>query len=375
MKNKIKILYFTTTSKLSGTEKMIYELVKKINKEKYEVKVCVFKDDSGDQLLDKLRKKNIETFCLNLNKKWEIWKLIKLFKIIKKFKPDILQSFLFFDNITARVMGKILGISVIISGQRNVDIYRSKSRNFIEKITIPLADCIVSNSRAGKELLIRREKVPENKIKVIYNGIDLKDFHNIQRGKLSELINKEITNSLVVGFVGRLIKQKGLNYLLEAAAELKKEFRKIIFVLIGDGDKKEKLEELAKKLDIQDVIYFIGRKEEAWQYMKLFDVFVLPSLSEGLPNVIIEAIVCEVPVVATKTGGISELIEDGKNGFLVEPKNSRFLSKKIRHILNLSEKERKTITENARKKIKENFSIEKMVKEYQILYEELLKQK
>jgi glycosyltransferase involved in cell wall biosynthesis len=374
MEKKFRILYLTTTSQLYGAEKMVYELAKRINKDRFEPMVCTIKDDLDNQLLSQLRKEGVKTACLKIEKKWEVWKTIHFFSIIKSFKPDILQSFLFFDNILARIFGKFMSIPVIISGQRNVEIHRSQLRNFIDRVTLPLADYIVSNSKAGKQILVNREKIDEKKIKVIYNGIDIQDFNKKQKAELADLFTSEsfFSNKFIVGFIGSLTQQKGLNVLFEAAAELKEKSLNIILVLIGEGKRKQELEQLTRELGIEDIVYFTGYKDMGWKFMRLFDVLVSPSLWEGMPNVVIEAMAQGIIVVATNVGGIPELIEEGKDGFLVESKNIHALVDKISYIFNLPEEKRIEIRENAQKKIIKNYSIEKMVREYESLYQDLL---
>jgi glycosyltransferase involved in cell wall biosynthesis len=374
MEKKFRILYLTTTSQLYGAEKMVYELAKRINKDRFEPMVCTIKDDLDNQLLSQLRKEGVKTACLKIEKKWEVWKTIHFFSIIKSFKPDILQSFLFFDNILARIFGKFMSIPVIISGQRNVEIHRSQLRNFIDRVTLPLADYIVSNSKAGKQILVNREKIDEKKIEVIYNGIDIQDFNKKQKADLADLFTSEsfFSNKFIVGFIGSLTQQKGLNVLFEAAAELKEKSLNIILVLIGEGKRKQELEQLTKELGIEDIVYFTGYRDMGWKFMRLFDVLVSPSLWEGMPNVVIEAMAQGIIVVATNVGGIPELIEEGKDGFLVESKNIHALVDKISYIFNLPEEKRIEIRENAQKKIIKNYSIEKMVREYESLYQDLL---
>jgi L-malate glycosyltransferase len=394
LNKKTRILYLTTTSQLSGAEKMLCELAIRLDKKKYEVMVCALMDDLEDQLLDKLRKENIKTDCLNLDKKWKLWKTFKLFKIIKDFNPDILQSFLFFDNILARVVGKLSKVSIIISGQRNVETHRSNLRNFFDKITLFLADYIVSNSKAGKEILIKREKVPGKKIRVIYNGIEMSE--SPMSGVLSpKALSSELRISddvAKIGFVGSLTKQKGVEYLLEAIEILRlirrrspqvaqndkediQNYRKIKLIIIGDGEEREKLEKRARSLGIENSVCFWGREENAWEFMKEFTIFVLPSLWEGMPNVVLEAMSQGVPVVATKVGGVPEILRSAQNdkvGFLVEPKNPKALAEKIEYVLSLSEEERKRIGENARRVVKEGFSVGKMVGEYERLYKDVV---
>ena len=357
MNKKIKIFYLITTPQISGAEKQLFELAKRINKEKFSISVCTIMGESNGFLLERLRECGIRCFSLNINSKLEFFKIFKLFFLIKRERPDILQSFLFFDNILARVVGKITKVSMIISGQRNTEIYRTGLRNFLDKITLPLADLVVSNSQAGKKLLIEREKFTENNIKVIHNGIALTG------NKASGACHKA---SIEIGFVGSLTKQKGVKYLLESIVKLKNKDLKL--VLIGDGKERVELEKQAKRLGIADKVEFKGRVESAWWHMKDFTVFVLPSLWEGAPNVILEAMALGLPVIATNVGGNPELIKDEETGFLVESKNSQALAKKIRYVLDLSEEERRKIGDRAQKAVEMKFSFEKMVKEYEKLY-------
>src|SRR6056297_2766918 len=111
-KRKIKVLYLTTTSKLSGAEKMVYELASRLNGEKYEIMVCTIKDDLEGGLLDKLKEEKIKTECLNLDKKWKIWKVFKLYEILKTFSPDIIHTHLFHTDFLGRIFNLIAGKKV-----------------------------------------------------------------------------------------------------------------------------------------------------------------------------------------------------------------------------------------------------------------------
>lgn len=364
MNKKTKILYFTTSPIIGGAEKQLFELATNLNKNKFEVLVCTIKGEKDGPLLEKIREKGIKTKSLNVNSKWQFYKVFQFYSLLKKEKPDILQSFLFFDNIIARIFGKIAGITIVISGQRNVEIKRSWLRNFLDKITLIFADCIVSNSETGKRILIDREKVAEEKIKVIYNGISLDNIH--------QSIKDKENNNKTTGFVGHLTKQKGVEYLLKATKELKEKKEDFALKIIGDGSERRSLEKSSQDLSIENLVHFIGHKENAWKYMQDLNVLVLPSLWEGLPNVIMEAMAVGVPVVATNVGGVPELIKNGETGFLVEPKNPKTLAEKIEHVLNLPEEERNRVGEKARRVVKEKFSIEKMVNEHEGLYKKLM---
>ncbi len=373
MKNEVKVMYLSTTSRLCGAEKIIYELSKRINKERFEIMVCTIKDDLEGGLLDKCRGIGIKATSFGVENKWKFYKSFQLYKIIKEFNPDILQSFLFFDNILARIFGKIAGVPVIICGLRNVEAERSFLRNCVDKYTLPLADMVISNTRGGEKLLLEKFHLTHPRVKVIYNGIELREEKNVVKKK--EFL-KEIGLSgdeIIVGFIGRLEKQKGIQYLLDALQILNEQNSSVYALIIGEGREKNKLEKYSLSNSCKAI--FLEWKENAARYLTSFDLLVLPSLWEGMPNVVLEAMKQGIPVIVTSVGGNIEIIEDGMTGFLVKPGNSQTLAEKIKMVLSLSESEKTSIIKNAKDKVINNFNIDKMVKEFEDTYISLLSKK
>lgn len=366
---KKRILYLTTSGVIGGAEKQLLEIARALHADEYEMSVCILKAGGAD-LMRELSKNGIETFSLGIAHKWQVWKAFSLLKVIRQVQPDILQSWLFFDNICARIAGKLCGVPFIISGQRNVETERSFIRNFVDKITLPLADKVVSNSGAGKSILMDRERVPGEKIKVIYNGIDTGKPFFSREDALSRL--ELPARGRTVGFVGHLTEQKGVTHLLEAWRSVRARHADVRLIVIGDGPERKALQKQAHLLEISDSAVFLGHKSDAWQYMKIFDVFVLPSLWEGMPNVLLEAMLAEVVVVSSDVGGVRELIKDGETGFLAESGSAISLIEKIDLALGFSEGEKQKIGQNAAKRIKEKFSIEEMIKSFEYLYEDIL---
>ena len=373
MDNKIKILYLTTTSRLCGAEKIIYELSKRINKERFEIMVCTIKDDLEGGLLDKVRGIGIKTAALGIENKWKFYLSFRRYKIIKDFNPDILQSFLYFDNILARIFGKIAGVPIIISGQRNVETERSSLRNSLDKYTLPLADLVISNTREGEKILMEKFHLAHPRVKLIYNGIDIREENDSIKKKefLKEIGLSE--DEKIVGFIGRLEKQKGVQYLLDAMQILYEQDSSIYALIIGDGKEKDRLEKYSQSKSCKAI--FLGWKENASRYLTSFDIMVLPSLWEGMPNVVLEAMKQGIPVIATSVGGNIEIVEDGITGFLVGPGNSQALAKKIKMVLSLPESEKTSIIKKAKDKVINNFNIDKMVKEFENTYTALLSKK
>ncbi len=214
-------------------------------------------------------------------------------------------------------------------------------------------------SQFDKNKLIKRG-LPSQKIVLIHNGIS-EDFQK------KELPIK--VDGIIIGTCARLSKTKGINYLIEAFSILSKKYKDINLIIIGDGEERKKLEVLAEKLKIKHKTYFLGALPKAREYIGNFNIFVLPSIFEPFGISILEALSSKVPIVATKVGGIVEIIEDGISGMLVPPKDS--LSYAIEKLL-LDKDLRGNIAEKGYKKFLEKFTARKIVDETIKVYEEIL---
>jgi len=169
---------------------------------------------------------------------------------------------------------------------------------------------------------------------VIPNGVDVTRFADLSREAARAEFNiKE--NEQVVIFVGSLIPVKGIKYLVEAMNIVIQHFPEARLLIVGDGSERQKLEVLVMKLNLGKSVTFVGRIENAKvpEYLTASDVFALPSLSEGFPNVILEAMATGLPIVTTNVTGLPEIVKDGENGFVVEPQNSQQLAERILLIL------------------------------------------
>jgi glycosyltransferase involved in cell wall biosynthesis len=245
------------------------------------------------------------------------------------------------------------------------DYNRRRSIKFfkvIDGFTYSRYDKIVCVSKQVEKALIKWCPETACKVIVIKNAIPIKDKLNFEREKLYDII-----------FVGRLEKQKGIDILFKAIQILKeKHHRNLRVAIVGDGSLMESLKKIALRYGINEHIDFLGVRKDVLELMRKSLVFVLPSRWEGFGLVLLEAMSVGTPIVATKVGGIPEIIEDGKDGILVEPENPEELAKAILRLLsdvNL----RSLISSNAYKKVKEEYSIEKYTKTLLGLYEGLVR--
>lgn len=224
----------------------------------------------------------------------------------------------------------------------------------------------VSNENAEK----MRETfgVPSERIATIYNAVDLAAFESPGRSDpFPRLTAADHPKPPVILTSARLTEQKGHTYLLDAAAEVPQ----ALFLVAGDGPTRSTLEEKARRLGISDRVRFLGFRSDIPALLASCDVFVLPSLYEGFPLAVLEALAAGKPVVATSAGGVAEIIRDGRTGLLVPPADPTALAHAIRRILKEPLRAR-TMAEAGRRLVRLHYSVESMVQSVSALYDQLL---
>ncbi len=248
-----------------------------------------------------------------------------------RIKPDIIHGhMLLLNSFSAIIAGKLLKKKSIVQSHGS-DIYKIP---WILKMT--LVRFVIKNS--GIVIAITndikrkmREVYDRKDIYFLPNAVDTKKFNlNKKLCRENLMINK---NDFILIFVGRLEKIKGVNYLLEALKYLKR-YKNIKLLLIGEGSEMQYLKELSRELDISESVVFLGNipNNDIPKYLCSADIFILPSLSEGCPITILEALATGLPVICSKVGGLPEIIQNGENGFLVSVGDSKSISE---HILRL----------------------------------------
>ena len=205
-------------------------------------------------------------------------------------------------------------------------------------------------------------------LSVIPNGINLDKFRNLSRETFRKRLGIK-KGEKIITFVGTLRPVKGLKYLIQAMNIISKQDTGIKLMLVGDGEERLALQELVKELDLEDRVTFVGKvlNEEIPGYMIASDVFVLPSLSESFGIVNLEAMACGLPIVASKVGGLPEIVKNGVNGFLVEPKNPEQISDKVLLLLG-DDVLRERISKNNKDKVKD-YSWESVVERLEKVYQ------
>lgn len=222
-------------------------------------------------------------------------------------------------------------------------------------------------------LTAKKLEVDENKIVVIPTGIDSKYFDPEQPGvrRRAEILRDKLSiadDDVVIGYVGRLVPAKGLTYLFSAVKRLQKKHPNILLLIVGDGAQRKDLEAIAKSSKIK--VIFTGYQHDTVPYYLLMDIFVLPSLFEGLPNVVLEAMSMEKAIVATNVGGNRDALCDGKNGFLVRVRDVQQLALALENLIK-NEDLRAQMGIANRRKIESYFSWSRTVEQVEKVYSEI----
>jgi len=296
---------------------------------------------------------------------------IKLFFYLRKIDFEISHSQGVLTAIPCFLAKKILKKPYIVYC-RGSDVYISwKFKKLIFKSILKNADAVVVLAADMKEK-IELEKACDNKeIFVIPNGIEFDKFTNSAEKETINVPQVQKDEKIIL-FVGRLNQIKGIKYLIRAMGIIRGIMPKTRLLIVGYGEEKENLEKLVKELNLENCTTFTGKipNEEISKYMMASDIFVLPSLSESFGIVNLEAMACGLPIVATRVGGIPEIVEDEENGFLVEPKNPEQIAEKIL-LLFKNEELSKKISNNNKEKAKK-YSWDRVVEKLEEIYSKVL---
>lgn len=364
----IKILHLIETTEPGGAETVLVELASGVGSGFTSVGGVLGEGWTSSQL----ENRNIPVFYLPLERSLDWRWVARLGKLIRLNKIDLIQSHEFTMNCYATLAAKRAGIPIVCTAHGKNYYPERYYRRWAYRWAARNASAFVAVSENLKMFLCKEIGVRNDEILTILNGVDLNHFDNpsYDRGPIRASLG--IANKMhVVITVAALFKVKGHIDLLNAASRLCQSRKDIVFLIVGEGSLEESLREQTKNLRISNNVKFLGFRSDVPQLLAASDVFVLPSYSEGMPISIIEAMAAGLPIVATNVGGIPEVVENGANGYLVEPGEPEALANKISTIVANRDVARCFGT-NSRDRARSKFRLKRMISEYERLYERAL---
>lgn len=387
-----KILFIITESDWGGAQRFLIEFLPRFIKLYPDIEITVAVGGKG-HIIQTLAQNGCEVIHIkgltaaHFSPIKDIKVFFKIITLFKNISPDLVFLIStkagFYGSIGAFIYKilyrKKLKIIYQIGGfafTERVNVIRKIVYTWIEKYTSWLKDYIVVNSQNNFDLAIEKRITSPHKLKCIYNGIDLNIFtKNLSpKENAKNFLVPKTNKQIIIGTIANFYRNKGLHILVQAAHQLLQRSPQLkdslLFIIIGDGIEKNFIESKITLYGLTDIFCLTGAIPHAGKYLKAFDIFVLPSLKEGLPWTIMEAMAAPLPIIATDVGGNKEIITDGENGLIIPPQDPNALEQALLDLL--SDKERRAyLAQRAQERVKD-FSLESTIQQYnEIIFQAL----
>ena len=376
---RARVMLFTDSFIHGGTERQLVETLRLLDRSKYDLQVGCLKR-RGPFLADvQALGIPVTEFPITslANRSTFTW-MRKLVHFLREEKIDLVHSFDYYTNLFAIPAARWAGVPVVIASRRNLAHNRSTFERAALGGACRLADGIVANSRVAAGVATGGADADSAKVAVIYNAINPGDFRTAAYNpELRTELNLPVT-AMIVGVLAALRPEKGHRTFLRAAAQVAAGWnqprRELRFVLVGEGSEQMALQILARELGISDRVIFAGDRRNVADWLGALNVIVSPSDAESLPNAVLEAMASARPVVATRVGGVPEIVEEGATGLLVPPGDSGAMAAAI---LNLVSNEGlcRRMGAAGRARIEQDFRPERAKERLEIFYDRLLRKK
>ncbi|MBF0236256.1 MAG: glycosyltransferase [SAR324 cluster bacterium] len=368
----MKIIYIIDRLFPAGTQHHVCQLALGMNQAGHKVRILCLEDEGP--LADSLRQAGITVTAFHTPAVYHPRSIIKLWTLsqnIRAFGPDVVQTFLLKAHLMGTIAARMAGVPVIMSSRRSMGYDFQRHHYLALRLMDRWISGTVVNSRAIEHHTQNAEGMSDNKLHVVYNGVDMDRFSPAST-KSAHIIPTLPEDAFVVGVVANIRPVKGYEYLIGAAEKISSRFPDIHFLVVGNtGNHDSYHQQLLQQIEtahLTDRFHWIHDCSDSSNILQVMDIAVLPSVSEGFSNTILEYMASAKPVVATLVGGNAEAIESGINGLLVTPKDPEALADAISYLY-LNPESRKQMALNGWKRTRETFSLQAMVQKYEQIYE------
>jgi len=368
----MRICYLLPELKGGGSEKHVIQLAAGLRERGQDARIaCLFREGP---LAGEAHEKKIPLICLNLSYRWGMGTFARIAGWIRSNPMDILHTYLFGFHLFAGLPARLLKVPILVSSRREIPHWQKWRHQWVENAGNLFVDRVVACSKAVENWTLQKERIPRRKVLTLYNGVDRSRFDS---SRVSSAIRRDFhipPEAPLIGTVANMAIEKGYPYLLEAARSILEKCPEAWFLFVGFGPLEQKIKTQAQRITGHRQIIFAGARTDIPDLLGAMDIFILASVVEGFPNVLLEALAMAKPVVATRVGGVPELIESGQNGILIPPQNGNALSEAVLSLLKAPERA-KAMGQRGEEKIRKNFTLERMLDQYEALYLSLLRSK
>lgn len=374
-RQSVRIVHVLHSFGIGGLENGVVNLINFLDRERYQhALLCVTR---AGCLVKRLRRQDVEVIELGKDEGQD-WRLpLKMARELRRLKPLIVHT-RNWGTIDGIIAGRLAGVPVVVHGEHGRTMLEigegSRKRKWVRKLLGPMIDAYVTVSEELRVIARDDIGIPDRKIATICNGVDPARF-SFEVDRRSVRVEHGIpVDAFVIGGVGRLDPIKNYESLIRILPLLLQDFPGLRLLIVGDGPQYSVLDGLRRELGVADQVILAGPRDDVPKMLKVMDVFVLPSFSEGISNTILEAMASSLPVIATRVGGNIELVLHRETGFLVDPGNPSETYEAIRAYLTTSRLAQEHGSAG-RNRVESHFSLGRMVAAYDTLYRDLLRRK
>ena len=364
----IRIFYFITEFDIGGAERCLWELARRMKQRGHDVCACAL--SGRGPVGEWLARDGVPVLHLDARGKYDATCVFRLASILRRQRVDVFHSFLFHANFIGRIAARLARVPVSIGSLRVAE-KRRRSHLLLDRLTIGLVDKEVAVSESVAAFSRKVARIPDNKLTVIGNAVDVERFQRAPRGALRRSLALG-DDAFLIGFIGRLERQKGLDILLEAFPHVRSEIPHARLIVVGAGREETQLRSLATQLGLGESAIFLGWRSDIPEILVDLDLVAAPSRWEGMSNVILEALAAALPVVATDSHGTKEILGDTLRGGLLDAMpDPETLAQRILQLAR-DPKRRRELSLAGVNRVANAFSVDAMVDRYEKLYAKLL---
>ncbi|HEY1233244.1 MAG TPA: glycosyltransferase [Candidatus Binatia bacterium] len=354
----MKILYFIDHLRPDGTQMVLCQLVEGFAKRRYSQSVICLNDTWDRALVERLRRAGANVRIVGKLALASGYNLFLIWRSLCRARYDVVVTLLFYSDIVGRTLARAAKVPRIVTTLQARNIHYTSLQRWLVRKTMRWADAVIICSERIREFAISGEGASPERISYIPHAVRSEDYQvsGDQGSVRAELCTKN--NVVIMGTIGRLTYQKGFDILLQALWRVQT-FNYHLFI-IGVGEEDRVLKKRVEEIGLQSRVSFLGYRRDVPRLLSAIDLYVQPSRFEGMPLAVLEAMAAACPIVATAVDGISELIEDGKQGWLVPPEDPISLGQAIEQALcDRAEARRRGIA--ARQRVVVSYSVDRMI--------------
>ncbi len=372
--NPKRLVFLIVSLSYAGAQTQMLALAKTLKARGWDIKVITMMKPEGQTIVPMLEELEIPWASLDVVKgsRNPLAPVFRLREILRQWKPIILHSHMIHANILARVVRMVNPVPVVICTAHNT-IEGGRVREMIYRLTDPLCEHTTNVSQVAVDRYIQVGVAPKNKISLLRNGIDVSRFASRPGIRADTRQSLKLGNTFTYLAVGRLDDQKDFSTMLRAFALSKDKQSKLL--IVGEGPHLEMLQDFTQELKLESRVQFLGVRSDVPDLMQAADAYLMSSVMEGLPMVLLEAAASGLPIITTDVGGNREIVLEGENGFLVPHSNPEALAKAIQTLTKTNLKEREIMGKRGRKYVKETYDLNTIVDAWEQLYAHWMKRK